>query len=101
MTNLKAGDLIKSYDFPKELQPGCYMVGIVESVDGNWIEAKIIKQFFAGEKVERPEALSNTLFRTPVQGAGMFDDRDTRIEMIASAEEVELVKSHYTNEVMH
>lgn len=101
MTNIKVGDVIKSYDFSKEMQPGCYMVGIVKNIDGPMIEAKIVKQFFAGEEVKRPKALEDTLFRTPVQGQGMFDDRDTRIELLVTVEEVELLKSFYNDEVMH
>ena len=89
MMNLKAGDVIKSYDFSKELHPETYMMGVVQSVEGDWIEAKVIAQLFAGDVVERPEALKNALFRTPLQGKGMFDDRDTRIELVATAEQMQ------------
>jgi hypothetical protein len=92
MKNIKVGDLIKSYDFSKELRPDCYMIGLVKNINGPMIECKIVKQFFAGEVIERPEALKDALFHTPMQGKGMFDDRDTRIELIVTAEELELLE---------
>ena len=97
MTNLKAGDLIKSYDFSKEIQPGCYMVGIVKDITDGIINCEMIKSFFDGKVYDH----ASKEFTTVSQGMGWFDDRDTRIELIATAEEVELVKSHYANEVMH
>jgi len=87
--NVKAGDLIKSYDFSKEMQPGCYMVGLVKSLSGEIVHCEMIKSFFDGEEYEHPNKDGG--FRTMVQGAGFFDDRDTRIEVIATKEELELV----------
>jgi hypothetical protein len=92
MMNLKAGDLIKSYDFGKEVRSDCYIVGRVRSINNNVISCDYIKGFFDG-KVTIPE--ENELFSTPVQGASLMDDTWTRIELIASAEEVELVLSEY------
>jgi len=89
MMNVKAGDLIKSYDFSKEMQPGCYMVGLVKSLSGEIVHCEMIKSFFDGEEYEHPNKDGG--FRTMVQGAGFFDDRDTRIEVIATKEELELV----------
>jgi hypothetical protein len=91
ISTVKIGDLFKSYDFSKEVKPDCYMIGVVENIDGPVIEAKIIKQFFAGDVIERPEALKDAIFRTPIQGKGMFDDRDTRIELIVTKEELQMV----------
>jgi len=99
MMNVKAGDLIKSYDFSAELQPGCYMVGLVESAVDGVISCKMIKSFFAGEEYVHPHKEGG--FKTLVQGMGFFDDESTRIEMIATAEEIEMVKAHYAEEVMH
>jgi len=85
--NLKAGDLIKSYDFSKEMQPGCYMVGLVEEVTETSIACKMIKSFFDGKEYDHV----SKEFRTVPQGMGFFDDRDTRIELIATKEELEMV----------
>lgn len=90
--NLKAGDLIKSYDFGKEVRSDCYIVGRVRSITNDVISCEYVKGFFDG-KVTLPE--KNELFSTPVQGASLMDDVWTRIEMIATAEEVELVLSDY------
>lgn len=87
MTNIKAGDLIKSYDFAKELQPGCYMVGLVTDITDGVITAKLVKAFFDGKEYDHVAKE----FKTVSQGMGFFDDRDTRIELIASKEDLELV----------
>jgi hypothetical protein len=92
MMNLKTGDLIKSYDFGKEVRSDCYMVGRVRSVNNNVISCDYVKGFFA-DKVVIPE--QNELFSTLIQGASLMDDTWTRIEMIATAEEVALVLSDY------
>jgi len=86
MMNIKAGDLIKSYDFSKELQPGCYMIGLVEESTESLIRCKLVKFVFNGEVSGHPAKE----FSTIPQGLGMFDDRDTRIELIATKEELEL-----------
>jgi len=86
---LNTGDLIKSYDFSKEMQPGCYMVGLVESVKDGIIECKMVKSFFAGEEYDHPNKEGG--FKTLVQGMGFFDNESTRIEMIATAAEIKMV----------
>ena len=93
--NVKAGDMIKSYDFSKELRPDTYMIGLVENVTEQMIECKIVEQVFAGDVIERPEALSDALFRTPKQGLGMFDDRDTRIELVATAADLRMIAEEH------
>lgn len=88
MMNLQAGDLIKSYDFGKEVRSDCYIIGRVRSIKNNTITCDYIKGFF-GDKVTKPE--TNELFSTPVQGASLMDDTWTRIELIATGADVELV----------
>lgn len=91
-TIVKAGDLIKSYDFAKEIQPGCYMIGLVKEIEADGIiVCDMIKSFFDGKAYEHPNKEFG--FKTLAQGLGMFDDRDTRIEMIATAEQLALVMS--------
>jgi len=100
MNNVKAGDLIKSYDFSAELQPGCYMVGLVKEIEaGGIIVCDMIKSFFAGEEYAHPNKADG--FRTLAQGLGFFDDESTRIEIIATAEELALVMSELCDEEFH
>jgi len=90
MMNIKAGDLIKSYDFAKELQPGCYMIGIVTDIEDDGIlVCDMVKSVFDGKEYDHPHKEFG--FKTLKQGLGMFDDRDTRIELIVTKEDLELV----------
>ncbi len=79
MSKVQVGSIIKSFDFPGNLN--CYMVGKVTDVDGDFISCDTIKQVFSGIAEEITEF--NKTFRTVAQGAGMFDDKFERVVVIA------------------
>jgi hypothetical protein len=81
---IKVGDIIKSKDFPGNEE--CYMVGIVTSIDEDWIEAKTVKIVFGG-KIMEIEAGFTDKFSTVAPGKsftdGIFGDKFNRIEVLA------------------
>lgn len=89
---IKAGDMIKSYDFSKERHPGCYMIGLVESVEDNgYINCKMVKEVFNDIEDDMP----SSSFRTLAQGVGRYDHLDTRIELVATQEDLELIAEEF------
>lgn len=79
MSTVQVGSIIKSFDFPGNLN--CYMVGKVTNVDGDFISCDTIKQVFDGKQEEITEF--NNIFRTLAQGTGAFDDKFNRVVVIA------------------
>jgi hypothetical protein len=74
------GDVIKSFDFPTV--KNCYFVGIVTQVDlSGLIHCKTVKQVWQDRIMELNDG--NNIFRTPMQGYGMLDDKYQRIEILA------------------
>jgi hypothetical protein len=78
MNAVKKGDIVKSFDFPGNLN--CYMVGTVTEVEGDFITCVTIKQVFDGKAL--PNEKFNKEFRTVAQGAGMFDDKFQRVMVV-------------------
>ena len=76
---MQVGSIIKSFDFPGNLN--CYMVGTVTALDGDFITCETIKQVFDGKALPLEEF--NKTFRTVAQGQGMFDDKFNRVVVIA------------------
>lgn len=76
---INVGDIIRSYDFGKEVQPDTYMVGTIVDIVDDMIHCKTVHQYAGGNRVEK----CSPIFRTPVQGASLMDDVWTRIEKIA------------------
>jgi hypothetical protein len=82
-TVIKVGDVIKAKDFPGNEE--CYMVGIVTSIDEEFVNAKTIEIVFDG-KVEEIEAGINDNFSTVVPGKSftdrIFSKKFERIEVL-------------------
>jgi hypothetical protein len=79
MSTVQIGSIIKSYDFPGNVE--CYMVGKVTGVDGDFITCLTLEQVF--DRVSEEITEFNKTFRTVAQGAGMFDDKFNRVVVLA------------------
>jgi len=77
MKSIEIGDVITSYDFGKEVQPDCYMMGRVYDMDNDFLYC----EFISGQAGERGiSKYEVTEFKTPLPGNCMMDDVWTRIE---------------------
>ena len=72
---MQVGTLIKSFDFPGNLN--CYMIGTVTKVVGDFITCVTIRQVFDGKALPLEEF--NKEFSTVMQGSGMFDNKFERV----------------------
>lgn len=86
MKNVKVGDIVKFYDYGKESEPNCYVVGKVNKIKDRMITAEILKQVTLGSIVK---STIGSNFDTPVKGMHEMDRKLTRIELLLSADEVE------------
>lgn len=72
---MQVGTIIKSYDFPGNLN--CYIVGTVTDISGDFITCNTIKQVSDGRALLL-EPFNNT-FRTVAQGCAFMDHTFQRI----------------------
>jgi hypothetical protein len=73
---MKVGSIIKSFDFPGNLD--CYFIGKVTKIEGDYIHCDTIKQVFDGEDEPKP----SPEFRTVKQGLMMFDTKFERVQVL-------------------
>jgi len=73
---VKVGSIIKSFDFPGNLD--CYFIGKVTKVEGDYIHCDTIKQVFDGEEDTDP----HPTFCTVKQGLMMFDAKFERVVVL-------------------
>ncbi len=74
---LPVGTRVKCFDFFRKTD--CYLIGIIEYVDGEIYTVTREQQVIEGVSVE-PKM---PYFITPAQGAAMMDDVWTRIEVLS------------------
>lgn len=75
---MQVGSIIKSYDFPGNLN--CYMVGTVTEIDGDFISCDTIKQVFDGKALKLDDF--NKTFRTVKQGCSFMDEKFKRVVVV-------------------
>lgn len=75
---MQIGSIVKSFDFPHTTS--CYMIGRVTDISDDMITCETIK--IVHQDQEKPVLDHLVFFRTPVQGAGMFDAKFERVVVL-------------------
>lgn len=106
------GDIIKAYDFkPMEGRPDCFLTGRVvrkgSLYKGHWDGDDMINVYLCegyevevlgGDEESAPIRKGHTMY---VPYEVDFMEYDNRIELVATAEEVEMLVAYETEAVMH